>query len=71
MREYFLKTERTSFSIWEASDIDLAKSLRGDKNLFAGHNPKNIGSEKVLKKLGFHSPTRLEHPSYLYYLPNN
>ena len=40
--------------------------------LFAGHNPKNVGSEKLLIKLGFtythdefYVPTGLEHPSYL------
>lgn len=46
------------------------------KNLFAGHNPKNTVSKKVLEKLGFHyshdeyyAPTGLEHPAYKYYLP--
>lgn len=50
----------------------------GAKNLFAGHNPRNIGSKKILEKLGFnyigkefYPPTGLEHPSYLYYLINN
>lgn len=40
--------------------------------LFAGHNPKNICSAKLLKKLGFtythdefYPPTGLYHPSYL------
>lgn len=40
--------------------------------LFAGHNPKNISSAKLLKKLGFkyaqdefYPPTGLYHPSYL------
>lgn len=39
--------------------------------LFAGHNPNNIGSKKVLEKLGFqhigdeyYEPTGLYHPSY-------
>ena len=39
--------------------------------LFAGHNPKNHGSRKLLVKLGFnythdefYEPTGLEHPSY-------
>lgn len=39
--------------------------------LFAGHNPKNIASAQLLKKLGFtythdefYPPTGLEHPSY-------
>jgi len=40
--------------------------------LFAGHNPQNISSAQLLKKLGFsythdefYPPTGLEHPSYL------
>ncbi len=40
--------------------------------LFAGHNPMNSGSEKLLNKLGFkythdefYKATGLEHPSYL------
>jgi RimJ/RimL family protein N-acetyltransferase len=40
--------------------------------LFAGHNPKNMGSRNLLTKLGFiythdefYEPTGLEHPSYL------
>lgn len=44
--------------------------LNADK-LFAGHNPKNAASRKVLKKLGFtytgdefYEPTGLYHPSY-------
>ena len=39
--------------------------------LFAGHNPKNIASAQLLKKLGFtythdefYPPTGLQHPSY-------
>ncbi len=42
------------------------------KALFAGHNPKNISSAGLLKKLGFtythdefYPPTGLYHPSYL------
>jgi RimJ/RimL family protein N-acetyltransferase len=45
-------------------------SLKADK-LFAGHHPKNAGSQKLLAKLGFQSigekfyePTGLYHPSY-------
>ena len=45
------------------------------KGLFAGHNPKNEASEKLLKKLGFkythdeyYEPTKLMHPSYTYEL---
>lgn len=40
--------------------------------LFAGHNPKNVASAQLLKKLGFtythdefYPPTGLYHPSYL------
>lgn len=40
--------------------------------LFAGHNPKNTSSARLLKKLGFkythdefYAPTGLYHPSYL------
>lgn len=43
------------------------------KNLFAGHNPKNSASKKLLTKVGFqfigeeyYEPTGLMHPSYLY-----
>ncbi len=42
------------------------------KALFAGHNPKNDASRKLLLKIGFHythdeyyAPTGLQHPSYL------
>ena len=44
--------------------------LKAEK-LFAGHNPNNIASKKLLKKLGFtytgdeyYEPTGLYHPSY-------
>jgi len=47
------------------------KTLRVNA-LFAGHNPKNIASAQLLKKLGFtythvefYVPTGLYHPSYL------
>ncbi|MGR6341591.1 GNAT family N-acetyltransferase [Priestia megaterium] len=33
MREYFLKTERLGFSIWNSDDIKYANSLWGDKNV--------------------------------------
>lgn len=43
------------------------------ENLFAGHNPKNSASKKLLIKAGFkfireeyYEPTGLMHPSYLY-----
>lgn len=45
-------------------------TLKAEK-LFAGHNPKNVTSQKVLRKLGFvytgdefYEPTGLYHPSY-------
>lgn len=45
-------------------------ALQAEK-LFAGHNPKNTASKKVLLKLGFHyvgdefyEPTGLYHPTY-------
>lgn len=43
-------------------------------NLFAGHNPHNAASKRLLEKLGFkyshdefYPPTGLHHPSYTYY----
>lgn len=51
--------------------IDYSFSILKAKMLFAGHNPKNIASRKVLNKLGFsyvrdefYEPTGLFHPSY-------
>ena len=42
--------------------------------LFAGHNPSNGDSKKILNKLGFkyvgdeyYEPTKLYHPSYKYF----
>lgn len=42
-------------------------------SLFAGHNPKNLGSAHLIKKLGFiylgdeyYPPTDLYHPSYIF-----
>lgn len=50
--------------------IEYAFSI-GAKKLFAGHNPNNTASQKLLKKLGFryigdeyYEPTKLYHPSY-------
>lgn len=44
---------------------------RGFAKLFAGHNPQNNASQKMLQKLGFcyignefYPPTGLDHPSY-------
>jgi RimJ/RimL family protein N-acetyltransferase len=57
--------------------IDYAFGALHAKDLFAGHNPANLASEKVLKKLGFHyvrdefyPPTGLYHPSYRYRAEN-
>lgn len=51
--------------------IDDAFSVLNADGLFAGHNPKNTASAKVLGKLGFeyiggefYEPTGLYHPSY-------
>lgn len=52
--------------------IRYAFDVLGADSLFAGHNPQNVNSAKVLKKLGFtcigeefYAPTGLNHPSYL------
>lgn len=51
--------------------IDYAFSVLNVEVLFAGHNPYNVASSKVLSKLGFryigdefYAPTGLYHPSY-------
>lgn len=51
--------------------IEYAFTVLKAKRLFAGHNPRNIASAKVLGKLGFtyigdefYEPTGLYHPSY-------
>lgn len=51
--------------------IDYAFTMLKAEGLFAGHNPQNVGSQKVLNKLGFHyigdefyEHTGLYHPSY-------
>lgn len=51
--------------------IDYAFTVLKAEGLFAGHNPQNIASQKILSKLGFHyiggefyEPTGLYHPSY-------
>jgi [ribosomal protein S5]-alanine N-acetyltransferase len=52
--------------------IEYAFNILGVKALFAGHNPANEASRRLLEKLGFrythdeyYSPTGLDHPSYL------
>lgn len=52
--------------------IDYAFNILEVNGLFAGHNPNNITSSQLLKKLGFkythdefYPPTGLNHPSYL------
>jgi [ribosomal protein S5]-alanine N-acetyltransferase len=51
--------------------IKYAREVRKIRKLFAGHNPNNSASCKVLEKLGFqfvcdkfYEPTGLMHPSY-------
>lgn len=51
--------------------IEYAFTVLNADKLFAGHNPKNVASRKVLGKLGFtyigdvfYAPTGLNHPSY-------
>ena len=51
--------------------IQYAFAVLKAEKLFAGHNPKNIASQKVLARLGFayigdeyYEPTGLYHPSY-------
>ena len=52
--------------------ISFAFGSLGAEGLFAGHNPANVASRRVLEKLGFrftheelYPPTGLQHPSYL------
>jgi len=53
--------------------IEFAFENLAVKTLFAGHNPRNATSRKLLEKLGFrythdeyYEPTGLNHPSYLF-----
>ena len=53
--------------------IDYAFNQLKVNDLFAGHNPLNSASKKMLEKLGFkyshdefYEPTGLNHPSYFY-----
>jgi ribosomal-protein-alanine N-acetyltransferase len=52
--------------------MEYAFNTLGAKTLFAGHNPTNEASRRLLKKLGFrythdefYPPTGLNHPSYI------
>ena len=52
--------------------IEYAFNTLGASALFSGHNPKNLASAQLLKKLEFtylqdefYPPTGLQHPSYL------
>ena len=54
------------------SVIDYAFKVLNCTALFAGHNPKNNASKRLLEKLNFkyirdeyYAPTGLNHPSYL------
>ncbi|HYL68978.1 MAG TPA: GNAT family N-acetyltransferase [Candidatus Limnocylindria bacterium] len=56
--------------------IHYAFNSLGARGLFAGHNPANSASQKLLSKLGFrftheefYPPTGLMHPSYLLSAP--
>ena len=51
--------------------IEYAFDIISANNIFVGHNPNNLGSKKVIEKLGFHyikdifyEPTGLYHPLY-------
>lgn len=53
--------------------IDYAFDKLGATGLFAGHNPANEASRRLLRKLGFqythdefYPPTGLHHPSYIF-----
>jgi [ribosomal protein S5]-alanine N-acetyltransferase len=53
------------------SVIDYAFTIRGVPAVFAGHNPENVASRRLLTRLGFvythdelYEPTGLQHPSY-------
>lgn len=57
--------------------INYAFSTLHARKLFAGHNPNNIRSQRLLKKLGFayigdvfYAPTGVNHPSYELENPN-
>lgn len=77
-REYELgfhlrsKFWRQGYAVEAASAvIEYAFDVLKAKRLFAGHNPRNMVSAKVLGKLGFayigdefYEPTGLYHPSY-------
>ena len=64
---------RQGFALEAASAVvDYAINTKQVSGLFAGHNPQNIASANLLKKLGFqythdehYEPTGLMHPSYL------
>jgi RimJ/RimL family protein N-acetyltransferase len=58
--------------------IEHAFADLGVRAIFAGHNPENVASQRLLMKLGFahthdefYPPTGLEHPSYLLTNPGN
>jgi ribosomal-protein-alanine N-acetyltransferase len=58
--------------------IEHAFSLDGIQAIFAGHNPENAASRRLLSRLGFaytgdqfYAPTGLRHPSYLLTRPTH
>jgi len=76
VRELGVQLKRTAWGQGYATEVSRAvirysfQSLRLDA-LFAGHNPANQGSRRLLAKLGFkwthdelYEPTGLYHPSY-------
>lgn len=65
---------------FEAAQTVIAYAFEtlGAKGLFAGHNPTNEASRRLLTKLGFqythdeyYAPTGLNHPSYLLKRPSD
>lgn len=69
---------KQGFAVESASRvIEYAFTLDGVESLFAGHNPDNIASRRLLARLGFvythdelYAPTGLRHPSYLLHKNN-
>lgn len=58
--------------------IEHAFADRAAQAIFAGHNPENVASRRLLTRLGFvythdefYAPTGLQHPSYLLNSPMN
>ena len=64
---------RQGYALEAASSvIEHAFTVRGVRTIFAGHNPENVASRRLLERLcfvythdEFYAPTGLKHPSYL------